>query len=63
MIYILTQYGQLYGAFTCGVELEAWVKANIPAHLRSEYRVHAMPLDTIFVPGADNQVNLKDVIE
>jgi len=62
-IYVLTQYGQLYASFTVKHELVSWAARNIPAHLFSEYRVHRMPDGQTFVPGADNQFNLKEYMQ
>lgn len=59
---LLTQYGQLYGLFDSAEKVVEWAEVHIPKHLWSEYRVHAMGRNMIFIPGADNQFNLKDLI-
>lgn len=59
-VYLLTQYGQLYAVFNGKASMAAWCMRTIPIHLWSEYRVHVMPLGQTFIPGADNQHNLKD---
>lgn len=62
-VYLLTQYGQLYGAFTVKHELVSWVLYYIPPHLYSEYRVHRMPDGEMFSPGLGNQFNLREFME
>lgn len=50
-IYLLTQYGTPWAAFTVKHELITYVEQRIPAHLYSEYRVHRIPdgQDTVLV--------------
>ena len=62
-VYLVTQYGQLYGVFTLKGYVKRWAHTNIPQHLWSEYRVHMMEPDETFVPGADNQTGLKQFME
>lgn len=54
-IYILTQYGSIYGAFTVKHELASCVARTIPKHLFSEYRVQRVPDGALATP--DNTVH------
>jgi len=49
-VYILTQYGTVYGACTAKHELAAMVARSIPKHLYSEYRVQRVP-DGVLATG------------
>ena len=38
-VYVLTQYGQVYGTYTDAAVLAGDVRSNLPHHVWGEYRV------------------------
>ena len=60
-VYLVTQYGTPFAAFTVKHELMTWAERTIPPHLFSEYRVHRMPDGSTF--NALTTFNLQDFMQ
>lgn len=61
-VYVLSQYGTVFGCATVKYELANWVANNIPSHLYSEYKVTRYR-DGKFGVSVDPVLNLKDWME